>query len=164
MVIILLASALFLLAFVFLDMSHEALKKRIRRISGKKMDDPCPRELDYPFFRLGGPGSARAPWQRYSRRETQIADRDDFIRQTAPELAECLDAIGAEKQKEMFVKFVTDNGIDLNDLSSFEINSIYEYEAQEKRYPFDDYDDAFSELESVSVPLMKFVREHISEF
>ena len=84
MVIILLASALFLLAFVFLDMSHEALKKRIRRISGKKMDDPCPRELDYPFFRLGGPGSARAPWQRYSRRETQIADRDDFIRKIAP--------------------------------------------------------------------------------
>ena len=85
MVFILLASALFLLAFAFLDMSHEVLKKRIRRISGKKMDDPCPRELDYPFFRLSGSGSARAPWQRYGRRETQITDRDDFIRNIAPE-------------------------------------------------------------------------------
>ena len=78
-------SALFLLAFVFLDMSHEVLKKRIRRISAKKMDDPRPMELDYPFFRLGGPGGIRAPWQRYGRRETQVADRDDFIKKIAPE-------------------------------------------------------------------------------
>ena len=78
-------SALFLLAFVFLDMSHEVLKKQIRRISAKKTDDPRPLELDYPFFRLGPPGSGRAPWQRYGRRETQVADRDDFIRRIAPE-------------------------------------------------------------------------------
>ena len=78
-------SALFLLAFVFLDMSHEVLKKRIRRISAKKMDDPHPHELDYPFFRLGGLGGIRAPWQRYGRRETQVADRDDFIKKIAPE-------------------------------------------------------------------------------
>ena len=78
-------SALFLLAFVFLDMSHEVLQKQIRRISAKKMDDPHPHELDYPFFRLGGPGGIRAPWQRYGRRETQVADRDDFIKKIAPE-------------------------------------------------------------------------------
>jgi len=86
MVFILLASALFLLAFVFVDLSHEAVKKRIRRISAKKMDDPCPRELDYPFFRLAGSSSKHSPWERYSRREMQIADRDDFIQQIAPEL------------------------------------------------------------------------------
>lgn len=85
MVFFLFVSALFLLAFVFLDMSHEVLKKRIRRISAKKTDDPCPRELDYLFFRLDGSGSARPPWQRYGRRERQIADRDDFIREYAPE-------------------------------------------------------------------------------
>ena len=86
MVPFLFLSALFLLAFVFLDMSHEVLKKRIRRISAKKTDDPHPPELEYPFFRLGGTGAPRAPWQRYDRRETQIADRDDFIRQIAPGL------------------------------------------------------------------------------
>jgi hypothetical protein len=86
MVFILLASALFLLAFIFLVLSHEVLKKQIRRISAKKMDDPCPRELDYPFFKLAGTTSHFAPWRRYSRTEMQIADRDDFIRQTAPEL------------------------------------------------------------------------------
>ena len=86
MVFILLVSALFLLAFAFLDMSHEVLKKQIRRISAKKTDDPHPLELDYPFFRLGGSGAAHAPWQRYGRRETQVANRDDFIKRIAPEL------------------------------------------------------------------------------
>jgi hypothetical protein len=85
MVPFLFVSALFLLAFVFLDMSHEVLKKQIRRISARKLDDPHPMELDYPFFRLGPSGSGRAPWQRYSRTETQIADRDDFIKIIAPE-------------------------------------------------------------------------------
>ena len=85
MVPFLFVSALFLLAFVFLDMSHEVLKKQIRRISAKKMDDPRPLELDYPFFRLGGPGGVRSPWQRYGRREKQVADRDDFIKEIAPE-------------------------------------------------------------------------------
>ena len=86
MVFILLVSALFLLAFAFLDLSHEFLKKRIRRISAEKMDEPHPPELDYPFFKLAGTSSHYAPWRRYSRAEMQIADRDDFIRQTAPGL------------------------------------------------------------------------------
>jgi len=85
-VYILLASALFFLAFIFLDLSHEFLKKQIRRISAKKLDDPCPRELDYPLFRLAGSASVYAPWRRFSRREAQIADRDDFIREIAPGL------------------------------------------------------------------------------
>ena len=85
MVFFLFISALFLLAFVFLDMSHEVLKKQIRRISAKKTDDPRPYELDYPFFRLGPSASGRTPWQRYGRRETQVADRDDFIKKIAPE-------------------------------------------------------------------------------
>ena len=84
-VLVLLASTFFFLAFLFLDLSQEFLKKQIRRISAKKLDDPCPRELDYPFFRLSGSSSSYAPWRRYTRREMQIADRDDFIRQIAPE-------------------------------------------------------------------------------
>ena len=85
-VFILLVSVFFFLAFAFLDLSHEFLKKQIRRISAKKLDDPNPRELDYPFFRLAGTASVREPWRRFSRAASQIADRDDFIRQTAPEL------------------------------------------------------------------------------
>ena len=85
-VFILIVSVFFFLAFAFLDPSHEFLKKQIRRISAKKLDDPNPRELDYPFFRLAGTASVREPWRRFSRAASQIADRDDFIRQTAPGL------------------------------------------------------------------------------
>ena len=60
-VLVLLASTLFFLAFLFLDLSHEFLKKQIRRISAKKLDDPDPRELDYPFFKLTGSASIYAP-------------------------------------------------------------------------------------------------------
>ena len=85
-VLVLLSSILFFLAFLFLDFSHEFLKKQIRRICAKKLDDPCPRELDYPFFKLTGSASGYAPWRRFSRMETQIEDRDDFIRRIAPGL------------------------------------------------------------------------------
>ena len=86
MIFLLLATILFLLAFVFLIFSHEFLKKQIRRISAETRDDPDPRELDYPFFRIAVPPPVSAPWKRFSRVETQIADRDDFIRDTAPGL------------------------------------------------------------------------------
>ena len=86
MIFFLLATILFQLAFVFLIFSHEHLKKRIRRISAETRDDPAPRELDYPFFRMTSPPPVSAPWKRFSRIETQIADRDDFIRGTAPGL------------------------------------------------------------------------------
>lgn len=85
-VFILLASTFFFLAFLFLDFSHEFLKKQIRRISAKMLDDACPRELDYPFFKLTGSASIYSPWRRFSRMEMQIEDRDDFIRKIAPDL------------------------------------------------------------------------------
>ena len=85
-VLVLLSSILFFLAFIFLDFSHEFLKKQIRRISARTRDDPNPRELDYPFFRMTSPPPISTPWKRFSRIETQVADRDDFIRETAPGL------------------------------------------------------------------------------
>ena len=86
MILLLLATILFLLAFVFLLLSHEFLKRQIRRISRKRWADPAPRELDYPFFRMTGHPRISEPWQRFSRTETQIADRNDFIRRTAPKM------------------------------------------------------------------------------
>ena len=86
MIFLLLATILFLLAFVFLIFSHEYLKKQVRRISAETRDDPAPRELDYPFFRMASPPPISKPWKRFSRTEMQVADRDDFIRETAPGL------------------------------------------------------------------------------
>ena len=86
MIPLLLATLLFLLAFVFLALSHEYLKRQIRGISAVRRDEPKPPELDYPFFRLTGHPPISSPWKRFSRTEIQIADRDEFIRRTAPGL------------------------------------------------------------------------------
>ncbi len=82
----------------------------------------------------------------------------------APWLCEALDAIGAKDHRELFQKFVTDEQIDLTDLSSFKIRRSRDFEKQTKRYPFDEFDDAFYEMEAVSDYLMKYVKENIDAF
>ena len=82
----------------------------------------------------------------------------------APMLADCLDEISASDHKALFERFVQDNGIDVNDLSSFRIDDINDYPAQTERYPFDAFDRAFYELKPIQELLPSYVRSHISEF
>ena len=63
-----------------------------------------------------------------------------------------------------FDSFVSDNGIDVSDLSSFMIDDSAEFEAQTKRYPFDDFDNAFYKLEPIQDRLIPYIKDHISEF
>ena len=85
-------------------------------------------------------------------------------REFAPELSACLGAIGAEDHKKLFDTFIADNKINVNDLSSFIINDTDEFKAQEKRYPFDEFDDAFFALKTIEEYLIDYIKEHISEF
>lgn len=83
-------------------------------------------------------------------------------RATAPYVSEGLALIGAERHRKLFDDFIIQNNIDVTDLSSFVINDVKEFEEQTMRYPFDDYDDAFYEMESINSYLIPFVRENIS--
>lgn len=89
-------------------------------------------------------------------------------REIAPELAQCLAAIGAEDHKNLFESFVRDNTIDVCDLSSFIINDgdddIRGFKIQRNRYPFDEFDNAFFELRPIQDYLADYIRAHISEF
>ena len=85
-------------------------------------------------------------------------------REVAPELSECLDAIGAYEHKKLFDSFIKDNNIDVHDLSSFIINDVSEFEAQNNRYPFDEFDNAFFELKPIQDQLIPYIKEHLSEF
>lgn len=82
----------------------------------------------------------------------------------APYISEYMSIIGANEHKELFDKFITDNSIDLSNLSSFVIDDVDEYEKQTERYSFDDYDDIFYEMKPLEVYLKKFAREHIEDF
>ncbi len=85
-------------------------------------------------------------------------------RMVAPYISEYMSIIGANDHKSHFDKFIADNNIDLNNLSSFDIDDVDEYEKQTERYPFDDYDDAFYDMEPLEVYLKKFAREHLVDF
>ena len=85
-------------------------------------------------------------------------------RVVAPYVSDYMALIGASEHKALFDGFINQYGIDLNDLSSFIIHRHRDYEAQTKRYPFDEYDDAFYELEPLQNHLISFVKKHIDKF
>ena len=70
-------------------------------------------------------------------------------REVAPLISECLKAIGADEHKKLYDSFISDNGIDVNDLSSFIIDDAAEFEAQTERYPFEDFDNVFYKLDPI---------------
>ena len=85
-------------------------------------------------------------------------------RLVAPYISEYLGQIGAWEHKALYDDFIERNQIDRTDLSSFRIRDLSEYEAQTKRYPFDEFDDRFYDLPPMETYLTKLVRENIAEF
>ncbi len=85
-------------------------------------------------------------------------------RELAPMLPAALSEIGAAGHKALFDAFVRDNGIDVNDLSSFVSDDVEGYVAQTERYPFDDFDNAFYALKPIQEYLVPYVQAHISAF
>lgn len=81
----------------------------------------------------------------------------------APFMAEAFDTIGAKELKQLYENFVQENNIDVSDLSSFKITKVDEYEAQTKRYDFDNFDNAFYENEDFHQQIIDYCRENIEE-
>lgn len=85
-------------------------------------------------------------------------------RMLAPLVSEYMGIIGATEHKALFDSFVEKYQIDLSDLSSFRCETVEAFQAQYKRYPFDEYDHVFYELEPLQTYLIAFVKEHIEKF
>lgn len=85
-------------------------------------------------------------------------------RMVAPFVSEYMGIIGATAHKALFDDFILKTGIDLNDLSSFDCDDAEEFEGQYQRYPFDEYDDAFYDMEPPEAFLKKFIRERLDDF
>ena len=85
-------------------------------------------------------------------------------RMFAPYISEYLGIIGAEEHQQLFDHFIHSNGIDVNELSSFRIQRIADFEMQTQRYPFDEYDDAFYALPSLEEPLTAYIKANLSAF
>lgn len=88
-------------------------------------------------------------------------------RLAAPYLLESMQEIGSFRYAELLNDFLTENGIDVTNLDSFIIKDLSEFQEQNRRYPFDAYDDAFYALygeEPLLHDLMVYVRRHMEEF
>lgn len=75
-----------------------------------------------------------------------------------------MEKIGATDHQKLYDGFLSENNIDPNDLSSFDISTVEDYVNQYQRYPFDEYDNAFGNLEPLETYLVAFIREHINDF
>lgn len=85
-------------------------------------------------------------------------------RAIAPYISNYLGIIHAKDHKELFDGFIERNQIQLDDLSSFQIRRARDFEKQAERYPFEEYDDAFYELDTLETPLTAYIRAHIEAF
>lgn len=81
----------------------------------------------------------------------------------APFISKALEAIGALDIKNLFDKFIEENNIDVNDLSSFEISSIEEFAEQTKRFDFDSFDNQFYSDENLYQQIIDYSRKHIEQ-
>lgn len=88
-------------------------------------------------------------------------------RDVAPYVIESLNTIGAINYKKLLSDFVEKHNINLNELDSFMIEDVEEYEAQTERYPFDDFDDKYYELyenEPLEDMLLLYAKKNLDDF
>ena len=85
-------------------------------------------------------------------------------RMVAPLVSGYLEIIGAVDHKKLYDDFIEKNGIDLTDLSFFDMDDFSEFEEKNKSYPFDKFDSAFFELEPLETYLTRFARAHLTDF
>ena len=81
----------------------------------------------------------------------------------APYVSNALATVGAIELKTLFDNFISENNIDVTDLSSFKISNIDEYEAQTERFDFDGFDDKFYEDENLHQQIIDYAKKHVEQ-
>ena len=85
-------------------------------------------------------------------------------RMVAPIVSGCIGMIGATAHRELYDTFIKKHQIDLHDLSSFDCETVEAFQSQYARYPFEECDDKFYELEPLQSYLIPFVKKYMEEF
>lgn len=76
----------------------------------------------------------------------------------------CLEILGADAHRDLFVDFMETNQIDSSVLESFVIYDVDDYIEHTERYDFDSFDMAYYDLPPLFGDLAEYVRRHIDEF
>lgn len=88
-------------------------------------------------------------------------------RKTVPYLFECLHIIEAYEYENILKDFIDRHHILLDQLDSFIIDDVDEFEQQAERYPFDDFDNTYYTLyekHPLQELLTKYIRNHLEDF
>lgn len=88
-------------------------------------------------------------------------------KKAAPYVSKALAEVGAGEYQELFDRFNETYGIDTEDLSSFAIQKLEEFDRQQARYPFEEFDQAYKELNErcpLNELLIRYAREHLEDF
>ena len=81
-------------------------------------------------------------------------------------ISDALGEVGAIEMQEHYSSFVTQNKIDVTQMDSFRIASIQDYLKQYERFPYESFDNTFSEIyhnENLGDLLLAYVRLHGDE-
>jgi len=84
-------------------------------------------------------------------------------RMVAPYILNCLHEINAIEYETLLNGFISKHDISLNNLDSFILDDIDDYEKQVERYPFDDFDDKYYDLYEEH-PLEKYLLEYCKKY
>ena len=79
---------------------------------------------------------------------------------------DALGEVGAIEMQKHYSSFVSQNGIDVTQMDSFRIASVQDYIEQFERFPFESFDNTFSEIyqkENLADMLLAYVRLHGDE-
>lgn len=82
----------------------------------------------------------------------------------APFVSEYMGIISATEHKKLYDTFISKYQINTQDLSSFDCENIEVFQSQYERYPFDEFDDAFCELEPLQTYLIQYIKENIEAY
>ena len=81
-------------------------------------------------------------------------------------ISDALGEVGAIEMQEHYSSFVTQNEIDVTQMDSFRIVSVQDYLTQHARFPYQSFDNTFSEIyqkENLGGLLLAYVRLHGDE-
>ena len=81
----------------------------------------------------------------------------------APYISDYLEIVGAIEHKKLYDDFIKENKINVNDLSFFKIEDLNEYQDIVNAYPFEDFDDEFSDLEELADYIEKYYIEKMKK-
>lgn len=83
--------------------------------------------------------------------------------ESARNISEALEAVGALELKKLFDDFVRENHIDLNDLSGFRNGSFDECRAYAEQFDFDRFEDECYEYADIYQQIIDYARKNIDQ-